>query len=122
MSRQRQNIGKKGEEIARSYLEKNGYEIITANYRTKYGEIDLIARDGKTLVFIEVKTRTQIKFGSPFDALTESKRLNISRVALHYLMTHGGTEQPSRFDVVAVRPGEDVEVEIVRNAFDFRFC
>lgn len=119
MSQQRQRTGKRGEEIARAYLEKRGYKIVTANYRTKYGEIDLIARDGATLVFIEVKTRTQKKFGSPFDALTAGKCMNISRVALHYLLTHGGTEQPARFDVVAVCPGEDVEVEIVHNAFDF---
>ena len=118
MSRQRQIIGKEGEEIARRYLEKRGYKIVTANYRTRHGEIDLIAKDGTTLVFIEVKTRTQDKFGSPFDALTARKCMNISKVALHYLITHGGTEQPARFVVVSVRPGDTVEVEIVRNAFE----
>ena len=118
MSRQRQSIGKEGEEIARKYLEKRGYKIITANYRTRHGEIDLIARDGATLVFIEVKTRTQQRFGSPFDALTARKCMNISKVALQYLITHGGMEQPARFDVVSVRPGEKPEVEIVQNAFD----
>ena len=118
MSRHRQSIGKEGEEIARKYLEKRGYKIVTANYRTRHGEIDLIARDGATLVFIEVKTRTQERFGSPLAALTARKCLNISRVALHYLITHGGTEQPARFDVVSVRPGEAAEVELVQNAFD----
>jgi putative endonuclease len=118
MSLQRQSIGKEGEEIARRYLEKRGYRIVTANYRTRHGEIDLIARDGPTLVFIEVKTRTQQKFGSPFDALTARKCMSMAKVALHYLINHGGTEQPARFDVVSVRPGEKAEVEIVQNAFD----
>ncbi|MEW6520903.1 MAG: YraN family protein [Thermodesulfobacteriota bacterium] len=118
MSRQRQSLGKEGEEIARRYLEKRGYTIVTANYRTRHGEIDLIARDGATLVFIEVKTRTQEKFGSPFAALTARKCTNMARVALHYLITHGGTAQPARFDVVSVRPGETMEVELVQNAFD----
>jgi putative endonuclease len=118
MSLQRQSIGKEGEEIARRYLEKHGYRIVTANYRTRHGEIDLIARDGATLVFIEVKTRTQQRFGSPFDALTARKCMNMAKVALHYLINHGGIEQPARFDVVSVRPGEKAEVEIVQNAFD----
>jgi putative endonuclease len=119
MTRHRQSLGREGEEIARKYLEKRGYKIVGANYRTRYGEIDLIARDGATLVFIEVKTRTHEKFGAPHEALTPRKCHNIGRVALDYLLRHGGPEQAARFDVVSVRPGEAVEVELVQNAFEF---
>lgn len=120
MTRHRQTLGREGEAIARKYLEKRGYEIVVANYRTRHGEIDLIARDGATLVFIEVKTRTHEQFGSPFEALTPRKCLHIGKVALEYLLKHGGPEQAARFDVVSVRPGEATEVEHVRNAFDFQ--
>ena len=119
MTAKRQSLGKKGEELARLHLQKQGYKIVTANYRTKNGEIDLIARDGKTLVFVEVKTRSGAKFGSPFDAVNEKKCRQISKVALEYLTRHGGPDQPARFDVVAVRVGERAEVELLRNAFDF---
>ncbi|MBI5557958.1 MAG: YraN family protein [Deltaproteobacteria bacterium] len=118
MTGQRLSLGKKGEEIARRHLERQGYKILAANYRTRNGEIDLIARDGATLVFIEVKTRMQDRFGSPFEALSNKKCRSISKVALEYLLSHGGLEQPARFDVVSVLPGEEMEVEVLRNAFD----
>ncbi len=118
MTFQRQHLGKKGEKIARLFLEQQGYKILAVNFRTKSGEIDLIARDNETLVFVEVKTRSSNKFGSPLDALTFHKCRQISKVALEYLMKNGGVDQPARFDVVAVRIGADREVELVKNAFD----
>lgn len=119
MTFKRQSLGKKGEEIARSYLEKQGYTIIISNFRTKSGEIDLIAKDGEVLVFVEVKTRTNEQFGSPFDAVTSRKRGQISRVAMEYMVNNGGMDQPARFDVVAVRMTENKpSVEIVKNAFE----
>ncbi|MCB2183855.1 MAG: YraN family protein [Desulfobulbaceae bacterium] len=119
MTFKRQSLGKKGEEIARSYLEKQGYTIIISNFRTKSGEIDLIAKDGEVLVFVEVKTRTSEQFGSPFDAVTSRKRGQISRVAMEYMVNNGGMDQPARFDVVAVRMTENKPfVEIVKNAFE----
>ncbi len=119
MTRERLSLGSKGENIARHHLEKSGYKIIAANYRTKSGEIDLIAKDGRTLVFVEVKARSDEKFGSPFEALTPKKCRQISKVALEYLLQHGGTDQPARFDVVGIRPGTAKEVEVIKNAFDF---
>ncbi len=118
MTIHRQHLGKKGEKIARLFLEKQGYKIIAVNFRTKSGEIDLIARDGETLVFVEVKTRLGNKFGSPLDALTFHKCRQISKVALEYLVKNGGIDQPARFDVVAVQPGTAIEAELVKNAFD----
>lgn len=111
-------LGRRGEDLARTHLEKAGYRVITTNFRTRCGEIDLIAREGETLVFIEVKTRSGSRFGSPFEAITERKRRQISKVALEYLSGHGGLEQPARFDVVAVRPGASRQVEVIKNAFD----
>ena len=119
MTKRRQSLGKRGEEMARFHLEKLGYKIITTNFRTKSGEIDLIAKDGVTLVFVEVKTRSSEKFGSPLEALTLQKCRQISKVAMEYLLKNGGVDQPARFDVVAVRPGRSPEVELVANAFDF---
>lgn len=118
MTFQRQHLGQKGEKIAHLFLKKQGYKIITVNFRTKSGEIDLIARDGETLVFVEVKTRSSDQFGSPLDALTFHKCRQISKVALEYLVKNGGIDQPARFDVVAVRPGAAIEAELVKNAFD----
>ncbi len=118
MTYQRQHLGKKGEKIARLFLEKQGYKIIVVNFRTKSGEIDLIAKDGETLVFVEVKTRSSGQFGSPLDAMTFHKCRQISKVALEYLLKNGDVDQPARFDVVAVRPGAAKEVELVTNAFE----
>ncbi len=118
MSRQRQALGKRGEELARDFLSRQGYTILERNFRTRSGEIDIIARQGTTLVFIEVKTRSDNRFGSPFEAVTERKRRAITRVALEYLVSHGGPDRLCRFDVVAVYPGESPKVEIVRNAFE----
>lgn len=118
MTFQRQHLGQKGEKIARLFLEKQGYKIITGNYKTKSGEIDLIAMDGETLVFVEVKTRSSDQYGSPLEALTFHKCRQISKVALEYLLKNSDVNHAARFDVVAVRPGAANEVELVKNAFD----
>lgn len=74
MLNSRQRLGKSGEEAVAEYLKKNGYKILSKNYRCKLGEIDLIARDGKNLVFIEVKTRSGLRYGSPAAAVTLKNR------------------------------------------------
>ncbi|MFH1218102.1 MAG: YraN family protein [Pseudomonadota bacterium] len=118
MTFQRQSLGKMGEELARKFLLRQGYKIIQCNFRTRNGEIDIVAREGNTLIFVEVKTRSDGRFGSPFEAVTAGKQRKISMVALEYLVAHGGPDQSCRFDVVSVRPGENPEVEIIRNAFE----
>jgi putative endonuclease len=118
----RQQLGKQGESIAIQYLVKNGYRIIETNYRTDFGEIDIIAKDKGTLVFIEVKTRKSYRFGDPKYAITQKKQRKISMVALGYLKVTRQERAKARFDVVAISPEEDHHsIEIVRNAFDLAY-
>lgn len=111
--------GKEGEDIAVHYLSEQGYRILVRNYRTKVGEIDIIAREGNTLVFVEVKARSGARFGLPQDAVDLRKQTKLSRVAMGYLRHKNVLPCACRFDVVAVvaREGK-FKVELIRNAFD----
>jgi putative endonuclease len=111
--------GKEGEDIAARYLSEQGYCILVRNYRTKVGEIDIIAREGDTLVFVEVKARSGIRFGLPQEAVDQRKQTRLSRVALAYLRDQKGSPCDCRFDVVAVvGRAEKFKVELIRNAFE----
>ncbi len=116
----RQNLGKTGETIASNFLEKNGYTIVTKNYRRKFGEIDIIARDRDYLVFIEVKTRTGTSHGHPLEAITLRKQRQISKVAQCYLAENNLFNRAARFDVVSVilSKNDQIHIEIIPNAFD----
>ena len=120
MTIERLRLGNSGEEIAGKFLEKSGYRIIARNYRCKLGEIDIIARDGETLVFIEVKTRTDSAFGSPAAAVTVRKQRQIGKAAQWYLAEHGLHEAPARFDVIAIVRGKGGrhQVEHLPDAFE----
>jgi len=120
MSRKRQALGESGEEIATKFLIHNNYTILAKNYRRKYGEIDIIAREGDYLVFVEVKMRTTTSHGHPLEAITLKKQKQISRVALCYLAENDLFDTAARFDVVSVLvTGKNkVSVELVPNAFD----
>jgi len=118
----RGKIGKKGESIAVAYLELSGYTILKLNYRNRLGEIDIIAKDKDTIVFIEVKARTSNRFGNPKWAVTLKKQEKISKVALSYLKEQKQIQVKARFDVVAVSfsktpPG----IELVKNAFELAY-
>ncbi len=103
-------IGSDYEARAASHLEALGYEIIEKNYRDQHGEIDLIAKDGNYLVFIEVKYRKNGKMGDPAEAVTWQKQKTIRHTARYYMLTHGlGSDTACRFDVVAIL-GEDIRV------------
>lgn len=118
----RQLFGKKSEALAVIHLKKNGYRILQQNYRTKWGEIDIIAKDKKTLVFVEVKARRTHRFGSPKWAVTPKKQRNISMAALNYLKAMKMDAVKARFDVVSILSTDgDPQVEIVRNAFDLAY-
>ena len=128
MTLQTKKLGTRGEQIAINYLQNLGYRILERNYRNRLGEIDIIARQGRDLVFIEVKTRSDNLFGSPFDSVTASKKRQLSKVALEYLSKHDWLDNPARFDVVGVRlinkNGtwlQDARVEIVQNAFELSY-
>lgn len=102
MSKTRIKLGVLGEDLAADYLTTRGYTILARNYRKKTGEIDIIARDGEYLVFIEVKTRTNLLFGQPYEAVTLRKQAQISRVALGYITINKLHNQAMRFDVISV--------------------
>ncbi len=95
-------LGRQGEDIAWEYLKRRGYRILERNYRCRYGEIDLVAKDGETIVFIEVKSRRTAAFGDPEESVSPAKQKKISTVALNYLKDKGLYDRPARFDVVSV--------------------
>jgi putative endonuclease len=114
----RQILGKWGEDIACDELRQRGYAILARRYRTRAGEIDIVARDGDTLVFVEVKTRADDHFGGGAAAVTRWKQRRMAHMALHFLARAGWTEKPCRFDVIVVDPEPDkVHVELYPNAF-----
>ena len=102
MSNQKQNLGRRGEDEAASYLKKQGYLLLQRNYRCPLGEIDIIAKDGKTLVFAEVRARSSGRFGMPQESVNRNKMLKIHKVAQYYLKTVQKEEEPVRFDVLAL--------------------
>jgi putative endonuclease len=111
-------LGQKGEELAVKFLKKKGYRIIRQNYKTPVGEIDIIAKDKDTIVFVEVKTRESMEFGYPFEAVNSTKRRKIANVAKLYIKKF--KEIPRcRFDVVSVYY-EDGKLEfgLIRDAFE----
>ena len=114
----RRQTGARYEKLAAEYLTEHGYEILEYNYRNRTGEIDLVAKDGEYLCFVEVKYRRDTSSGSPLEAVGRRKQQNISKVAKYYLLTHGYSEwTPCRFDVVGIT-GE--KFELVKNAFEFQ--
>lgn len=112
-------LGSKGEDLAIQFLKKKGYRIIKRNYKTSVGEIDIIARDGNTIVFVEVKTRTDDSFGYPFEAVNKKKRQKLKNLALLYLKRQV-KESPVRFDVLSIfyTDGREREIEHIKDAFE----
>ncbi len=116
----RQQLGRDGEAAARMALRARGYVILAERYRVARGEIDIVARDDETIVFIEVKTRRAAAYGGAAAAVTWRKQRTIIRVAEAFLMQARLTHLPCRFDVVSVEwpDGEGPRTEIIRGAFD----
>ncbi len=111
------NRGKDAEARAARYLETQGLTIIERNYHCRYGEIDLIARDGATLVFVEVRARSSSAFGGAGASITATKRKKLTSTALHYLASAGRTPQ-CRFDALLLTGNsESGQVEWIRDAF-----
>ncbi len=120
MSEERLALGRQGEELAASHLKQLGMTILDRNYRQKIGEIDIIARDGECLVFVEVKTRKSTRFGAPAEAVTLKKQQQISRTAMVYLSRKQLPDCPIRFDVAAVLLPDQGRptIELIKNAFE----
>ncbi len=115
-------LGIYGEDIAVKYLEAKGYAILTTNYRCKMGEIDIIAADGNTIVFIEVKTRSTDKYGQPREFVNHSKQNKIIKTALHYIVNKNLTDYMSRFDIVDIlvdKNGRSNNITLIKNAFEY---
>jgi putative endonuclease len=113
-------LGKSGEDLACRELARLGYVILARRYRTRYGEIDIVARDGPTIVFVEVKARTTDRFGLPSDAVTLHKQARITAMAEDFIARRGLAGAPCRFDVVAVTFAAEgrLKVEVMQSAFD----
>ena len=114
-------LGRRGENAAARHLVRLGYVIVARGHRGLIGEIDLVAVDGRTLVFVEVKTRTSLVAGHPADAVDENKQRRLTRLALSYMKRHDLLENPARFDVVAVTwpdKGGRPAIEHFQNAFE----
>ena len=114
-----QTLGVIGEELAYHYLAGQGYKILLRNYESPMGEIDLIAKEKGTLVFIEVKTRRSLSMGPPLESVTFHKRTQIIKTAQYYMKRYGIKNLPCRFDAVSIvlSPNREPAIEVVRNAF-----
>jgi putative endonuclease len=111
-------LGRRGERAAEKYLKRNGYRIVARNFRAAGAEIDLVAIDGETLVFVEVKTRRSRISGAPEEAVDERKQLRMRRAAEVFLARYRAGGKELRFDIVAVdASGKRLEIELLRNAF-----
>jgi putative endonuclease len=117
-----QNLGRRGEDLAARFLRGLKYTIITRNYRAPTGEIDIIARDGKMLVFVEVKTRMEDD-PSPEVQVSQTKQHQLTKAAKTYLGRYSFPQPPARFDVVAIvgEPGAKPEVRHIKSAFQATF-
>lgn len=114
----RHQLGITGEQLAQNFLAKKGYRILTTNYRSRYGEIDIVCLDGDTVVFVEVKTRSSEKFGTPAEAVTFRKRNRLRQLAQMYLITHNLETYPVRFDVLSlIFSSPRIEIEHLIGAF-----
>lgn len=113
--------GRIGEDLAADFLEKQGLEILIRNFRCPIGEIDLVGRDGRTLVFVEVKSRSGAGYGLPQESVSWTKQKRLTRLAQWYLKQNRCDRQPARFDVVAItwKAGEP-QIRWIANAFDAR--
>jgi putative endonuclease len=115
----RQALGLSGEGLACEELRRRGYAILECRYRTRFGEIDIIARDGQTIVFVEVKARQSDDFGGAAAAVTGWKQRRIAKMAVDYLSRRRLHDSPCRFDVVAIDfDSAGPRVTVYPNAFD----
>jgi putative endonuclease len=115
------SLGQRGEAAAARFLKKRGYVIVARSDRGRLGEIDLVAVDGRTVVFVEVKTRRSHDAGHPADAVDQDKQRRLTRLALTFLKRHALLEHAARFDVVAVTWPDDLRAPVIEhivNAFE----
>jgi putative endonuclease len=115
----KRRLGQRGEDVAAAYLREQGYEILARNWRCPAGELDIVAREGGKLAFVEVRTRRGDRFGSPEESITPAKQVKLVEVAQTYLQEHNLADEDWRIDVVAVeidRRGGVKRLNLIRNA------
>ncbi|WP_183355694.1 YraN family protein [Geomonas silvestris] len=117
------SFGERGESMAATYLQGQGFTIVERNFRCVCGELDIIAREGRTIVFVEVKCRNNVNYGPPQLAVTPFKQRQISKAALVWLSKKKLYDAEARFDVVAIvaRKGEVPVIEHIRDAFELAY-
>lgn len=118
MSRDRQDLGQLGEELACVFLKKQGYKILGQNFRTRGGEIDVIAKEGEMVVFVEVKTRISAAFGYPEEAIDERKQHKLAMTAEAYLAVHRLYEADYRIDAIGIEMEQDGRLKNLRHEKD----
>lgn len=122
MTKERISLGRLGEDLARERLKGLGYRILKTNYRCRLGEIDLVARDGDVLVFVEIKTRRNEPLGQAKEAVTRRKQAQLSKVALAYMKSNNLWGSKARFDVVAIGLIDgNKEIEVIKDAFELAY-
>jgi len=115
----RRDTGIRGEKLARDFLKKQGYRILETNYRCPRGEIDIVAQHKDYLVFVEVRTKKSLEFGSPEESITLAKKERLKTVASHYQQTHNDLPTLWRIDVVVIeldQRGKLLRIELIENA------
>lgn len=120
MEQEKIDRGKKGEGLACGYLEQNGFQVVKRNFRYgSAGEIDIIALEGETIVFVEVKLRASSKYGEPEEAITRNKIAQVRKIAAAYLYQENIRDKYCRFDVIAIRdyPGQEPDIIHYKDAF-----
>jgi putative endonuclease len=118
MKRYKQKLGKRGEDQAEEYLKRKGFRILKRNYRYGHKEIDLIAREGNTIVFVEVKAGRSKDFGEPQERVNLRKQKNLIEVAYHFIQNENIIDCDFRFDVLAINyQGGKEEIDHIENAF-----
>lgn len=121
MGRERKNMGAAGEEIASAYLRKMKYKILVSNFRTPFGEIDIVARHKDIMVFVEVKSRSTSSLGPPYLSITRAKQRHIIKNALFYLKSHRLMNANWRIDIVSVKLNYERKlecIELIENAVE----
>jgi putative endonuclease len=117
----RQEVGKLGEKVARKFLKKRGYRIRETGFRCPHGEIDIVAQQKDYLVFVEVRTKSSLDFGTPEESITQAKKKKLIASALTYISTHQKLPSSWRIDVVAIElddKGKTKRIELIENAIE----
>ena len=111
------SLGRKGETIACRHLKKNGYKVLEKNFRSRFGELDIIANESENIVFVEVKSRTSTEYGLPQKFVTKDKQKKIIKSAMIYLSQNDLHNENVRFDVVSINLGDE-SCEVIKGAYE----